>query len=87
MKDWYFIAEQPAPAPHLAHPEGCAGLRIVLVTVPHVSRSCEHFLGGFELHLLPPLRDQHRCRANTGVPRPSENAHPPRTPLGPYAYA
>ena len=30
---WYFIAE-PAPAPHLAYPGGCAALRIVLVTVP-----------------------------------------------------
>ena len=28
--DWYFIAEQPAAAPHLARPEGCAALRIVL---------------------------------------------------------
>ena len=46
--DWYFIAEQPAPAhfiaeqpapaPHLAHPEGCAALCIVLVTVPRVSQ-------------------------------------------------
>jgi len=26
-----FIAKQPAPAPHLAHPEGYAALRIVLV--------------------------------------------------------
>jgi hypothetical protein len=26
MRDWYFIAEQPASAPHLAHPEGCAAL-------------------------------------------------------------
>jgi len=51
-RDWYFIAEQPAPAPHLAHPEGCAALRIVLVTVPRVSRSCEHFPDGFDLHLL-----------------------------------
>ena len=41
-RDWYLIAE-PAPAPHLAHPEGCAALRIVLVTVPRVYRSCEHF--------------------------------------------
>ena len=41
-RDWYFIAEQPAPAPRLAHPEGCAALRIVLVTVPRVGRSCEH---------------------------------------------
>ena len=23
-RDWYLIAEQPAPAPLLAHPEGCA---------------------------------------------------------------
>ena len=52
QRDWYFIAEKPAPAPHLAHPEGCAALRIVLVTEPRVSRSCEHFLDGFDLHLL-----------------------------------
>ena len=50
--DWYLIAEQPVPAPDLAHPEGCAALRIVLVTVPRVSRSCEHFPDGFDLHLL-----------------------------------
>ena len=56
-RDWYFIAEQPAPAPHLAHPEGCAALRIVLVTVPRVSRSCENFPDGFDLHLL----SHHRC--------------------------
>ena len=37
QRDWYFIAEQPAPAPHLAHPEGCAALLIVLVTVPRVN--------------------------------------------------
>ena len=40
---WYSVAEQPAPTPHLAHPKGCAALRIVLVTVPRISRSCEHF--------------------------------------------
>ena len=34
MRDWYFIAERPALAPHLAHPEECAALRIVLVTHP-----------------------------------------------------
>jgi len=50
--DWYFIAEQPAPAPRLANPEGYAALRIVLVTVPRVSRSCEHFPDIFDLHLL-----------------------------------
>ena len=31
---------------------GCAALRIVLVTVPRVSRSCEHCPDGFDLHLL-----------------------------------
>ena len=51
-RDWYFIAEQPAPALHLAHPEGRAALRIVLVTVPRVSRSCEHFPDGSDLHFL-----------------------------------
>jgi hypothetical protein len=48
----YFIAAQTAPAPHLAHLKGCAALRIVLVTVPRVSRSCERFPDGFDLHLL-----------------------------------
>ena len=43
-RDWFLIAKQAAPAPHLARPEGCAAPRIVLVTVPHVSRSCEQFL-------------------------------------------
>ena len=43
-QDCFFIGEQPAPAPHLAHPQGCAALldvlprcaalRIVLITVP-----------------------------------------------------
>ena len=33
QKDWYFIPEQAEPAPHLAPPEGCAVLRIVLVPV------------------------------------------------------
>ena len=36
LRDWYLIAEQPAPAPHLAHPEGCAATRIMLVTVLRV---------------------------------------------------
>ena len=49
--DWYFIAKQPASVPHLAHQEGCAALRIVLVTVPRVSRSCKHFPDGSDLHL------------------------------------
>ena len=52
QRGWCLIAEQPAPAPHLAYPAGCAALRIVLVTVPRVSRSCEHFPDGFDLHLL-----------------------------------
>ena len=52
MRGWYFFAEQPAPAPHLTHPKRFAALRIVLVTAPRVSRSCEHFPDGFDLHLL-----------------------------------
>ena len=32
QRDWYFIAEQPAPAPHLARPEGRAAL------TPHWTR-------------------------------------------------
>ena len=48
QRDWYFSAEQPAPAPRLAHPEGCAALRFVLVT-GCVSRSGEHFPDRFVL--------------------------------------
>ena len=51
-RDCYFIAEQPAPVPHLACPEGRAALRMVLDTVPRISRSCERFPDGFDLHLL-----------------------------------
>jgi len=53
-KDWYLIAiaKQPAPAPHLAHSEGCDAPRVVQVTVPRVSRSCEQFSDGFKNHLL-----------------------------------
>ena len=51
-RDCHLIADEPAPAPHRAHPERCAAPRIVLVTVPRVSRSCEHFPDSFDLHLL-----------------------------------
>ena len=51
-RDRYSIAEQPAPAPHLAHPDGCAALRILLYTVPRVSCTCEHFPDGLDLYLL-----------------------------------
>jgi hypothetical protein len=54
-RDWYFIFEQPVLALHLAHPQACAALRIVQVTAPRISRSCEHFPDGFDLHLLLPL--------------------------------
>ena len=39
-RDWYLIAKQAAQELHLAHPEGCAALRIVLVTVPPASICC-----------------------------------------------
>ena len=53
-RDWYFIAEKPAPAPHLAHPEGCAALRIVpgQTTGCHSAdgpHSDEQFWGGGEI--------------------------------------
>ena len=32
-RDWYLIAEQLVPAPHLARPEKRAAVRIVLVAV------------------------------------------------------
>ena len=51
-RDWYFMAEKPALVLHLAHPERCAALRIVLVAVPRVSRSCEIFPDGFDLHFI-----------------------------------
>ena len=53
-RDWCFIAEQSAPAPHLAHSGGCAASRLVLITVPCASRSREHFPNWFDLHLLLP---------------------------------
>jgi len=62
------VSKQPAPAPHLAHPEGCAALRIVLVTVPRVARSCEHFPDGFELHLLPRQAHPERRLGACGSP-------------------
>jgi len=62
-RDWYSIAEQPSPAPHLAHPHGRAALCIVVLTVPCVSRSCEHFPDGFDLlHLSSSfLPSRYRC--------------------------
>ena len=53
QRDWYSIAGQPAPALRLAHPEEYAALSIVLVIRPRVSRSCEHFPNGFDLHHFP----------------------------------
>ena len=35
-RDWYFIAEQPAPAPHLARPEG----RVATSHAPKNMLSC-----------------------------------------------
>ena len=75
-RDWYFIAEQPAPAPHRAHPEGCAALRIVLVNVPRFGRSCEH---GFDLH-LPPFKYRGHSRTRTHT-APTHCTPPASAPL------
>ena len=48
----YLIAEQPAPAPHLAHLEGRAALRNVLVTVLRVASLLE---GEVDEHVLERL--------------------------------
>ena len=64
QRDSYFIADQPDPAPHLAHPDGCAALRIMLVAVPRVSRSC-----------YTPDLSQHPCAdiASEGVVTSTKN--------------
>jgi hypothetical protein len=60
---WYFIAEQPAPA----HPRGCAALRVVLLSVPCVSRSCEHLPDGFDLHPGRASSELSRCSGSLGA--------------------
>ena len=90
FRDWYSFSERPAPAPHLAHPEGCAALRIVLVTVPRVSRACEHFPDGFDHHLYGLLsriagsgfRAWSVTEGRDHASLRNENTQPPRTPLG-----
>ena len=74
-EDWYFIAEQPAPAPHLAHPEEFAALCIVLVTVLHVSSSCEYFSGWIR---SPPPTLSHPLLA----PHPSPPTPPVSSTVG-----
>ena len=67
------IVEQPAPAPHLAHPEGRAALRIVLITVPRVSRSCARFI-----ILEPPLINLEHTTVCAFIDTPSpSNSYPP----------
>ena len=67
-RDWCLIAEQPTPTPHLAHSEECAALRLVLVTVPRGSRSCENFLDGFDLHLLHLIQESHSSTSSQDQP-------------------
>jgi len=47
---FYYRTLSTSAAP--ARLERCAALRIVLVTVPRVSRSCDCFSGGFDLYRL-----------------------------------
>ena len=75
QRDWYFVDEQPASAPHLAHPEGCAAIRSVLVTVPRVSRSCERFPGesiSQEQNTFSQALGLKQCRARECPTRASE---------------
>ena len=79
------LVMQPAPAPRLAPSEGYAALRIVLVTVPRVSRSCEHSPDGFDLHLyaIPATLVVHSTRYNTCRQSPLEPSHPRQARPGP----
>ena len=43
QRDWYFIAEQPAPAPHLARPEGRAALTHMCELLCSVSAALASF--------------------------------------------
>ena len=45
QRDSYFIAHQPAPAPHLAYAEGCAALRIVRLSLLAFSPKLADFSG------------------------------------------
>ena len=63
-RDWYFIAEQPAPAPHLAHPEGCAAVAPAMQGTSRVIpspflepffRSWSHFEGIYRQKLTTKL--------------------------------
>ena len=62
------MSEVPLYRGRLAHPNGCAALRIVLVTVTRVSRSCEHSPDGFDLNLLwgPKVNKADRGRRRRG---------------------
>ena len=76
QRDWYVIAEQPAPAPHLVQPEGCAALRIVLVTGPCASRSCENLPDGFDRYLLPSCDPQEGIIARNVTMRAVDGREP-----------
>jgi hypothetical protein len=75
------VALPPPTGPHLAHPEACAALRTMLVTVPRVSRSRAHFQYGFDLdlrqrlsgsvsHRLSPSPRQRLSTSLTVLPEP-----------------
>ena len=62
-----FYCRTTSASTALAHLEGCAALRIVLVTVPRVSRSCEHFPDGFDLHTYKPIIEADMRRIFLGM--------------------
>ena len=53
-RDWYFIAEQPAPAPHPARPEGRAALTLMLSCQPPMNQCAQY--RGTSLNRPPPPR-------------------------------
>ena len=70
QRDWYLIAEEPAPAPYFAHPKGCAALRLVLVLAP-CPPLLRAFSGWIDLLLLRVHNPTFRFEVQTSVPRTS----------------
>ena len=58
------------PSLHFVHAEACTALRIVLVTVARVSRPCENFPDGFDLHLLKERVALHNPQSKPQNPNP-----------------
>ena len=79
------VSKQPAPAPHLAHAEGCAALRIVLVSVFRVDALASIFrTDSISTFYILFIYLQTRIHTNTHTPPLKTSGHGP--PQGYLAY-